>query len=204
MRTGILRDILRNRIILILFILDILLISAMVVFFIIEWTILASSISSSATLFSSLIALLLPFTIVSVQKREKREEFINKRRQGFKAFQKLCDFYFEHLDPDTGNPEDNIEVLERTKMIPEVQTMYNYREHLISIGIIISSGWKDIEGTHHIYIHSDEEIYIDISAHDFGKIKKISLKYKGVIINDKNILKEPFERIEKRMENNLE
>ena len=159
------------------------------------YDILNSLFIGLVSLFSSIIALSLPFIMKNINKREIREKSLNKRKKGYKAFEDLCNFYFQHFDTNRGVPKESIEVIERTKMISQVETLYTYRKELFPIGIIISSGWNEIEGNHNIYIHSTEEIDIRILAHDFGKIKKIELKYQGVIVRNNEEIQNSLENI---------
>jgi len=199
MKKGIFRKILKYRVIAVFFIIDIIAIIAMIVFYILNWTPLASILSSFAALFSSLIALLLPLIIKFIDKIEDKEKVLESREKGYRAFEELCHYYFQQFDIKKGVPKENIEVINRTKMISQVQIIYTYRKELFPIGIIISSGWKDVEGDQNIYIHTKEELDIRILAHDFGKIRKIELKNKGSIVKDKSEIKDSLEKIKNRI-----
>jgi len=159
------------------------------------YNILNSLFIGLISVFSSIIALSLPFIMKNINKNEKREKSLNLRKKGYKAFEDICNFYFQHFDTDRGVPKENIEVIERTKMISQVETLDTYSKELFPIGIIISSGWNIVQGNHNIYIHSTEEIDIRILAHDFGKIRKIELKYQGVIVRNKEEIQNSLEKI---------
>ncbi len=196
MKKGIFKKIIKYRVILVFFIIDISAIIAMIVFYILNWTTLASIVITFAALFSSIIALLLPLIIKYIDTMEDEEKILNSRKKGVKAFKESCEFYFTQFDTNTGIPKENIEVVDRTKMISQVQTIYTFRKELFPMGIIISSGWKDIGGGQNIYIHTKEELDIRIKAHDFGKIKKIELRYKGSIVTDESEIEDSLKKIE--------
>lgn len=196
MKKGIFGKIIKYRVILVFFIIDISAIIAMFFFYILSWTTLATIVVTFAALFSSMIALLLPLIIKYIDTMEDKEKILNSRKKGIKAFKELCEFYFTQFDTNKGIPKENIEVVDRTKMISQVQTIYTFRKELFPMGIIISSGWKDVEGSHNIYIHTKEELDIRIKAHDFGKIKKIELRYKELIVKDKSEIEDSLRKIE--------
>jgi len=166
------------------------------------YDILNSYVAGFISLVSSFIALTLPFILKKVSEDENLKKEYNKREKGFSAFKDLCDFYFEQWDSERNIPKDNIEVRERTKMISQVETLYTYKKEIFPLGIIISSGWKDVEGNHSISIHSREGLDIRIRAHDFGKIKKIELKYQGNLVmkEDEDDIQLPLQIIKKRIE----
>lgn len=189
------------RLVLVLFILDLTAIGTTIGLYISQFFIFGPMMGTLAALLSSIIALFLPLIIKHIDQSEEKEKIIKSREKGYSAFEELCDFYLEQFDAERGIPRDNIEVIDRTKMISQVETIYTYRDELFPMGIIISSGWKDVEGNHNIYIHTTEELDFRILAHDFGKIKKIELKYRGDFIRDKSEISQLLKKFKIRIKN---
>jgi len=199
MEKNIFKKIIHFRLISVLFILVLVSIILTTILYTFQLFPYGAMMGTIAALLSALIALFLPFIIKVVDKNEETEKIIRLREQGYQAFEELCDFYLEQFDSATNLPKQNIEVEDRTKMISQIQTIYTYKDNLFSMGIIISSGWQKVEGSHKIYIHTTPELDFKISAHDFGKIRKIELRYRGQVVKKKSEILEPLEKIRKQI-----
>ncbi len=168
---------------------------------------LASMMGILAALFSSLIALLLPFILRAIEVDKKFEKRKKIRLKCYNAINEICDFCIRQIDikkyKENGEykdyifPKEKIEVRDRLSIITQIETLDMYRKEALEMGIVISGGWAEppidkstvwTENSINIYIFIGSNLEICLVQYEYGKVMRAELKYKDNIVHEKEFI----------------
>ncbi len=150
---------------------------------------LSSMMGTPVALFSSLIALLLPFILITVQNDRKIEKRKGIRTKCFNAMYRICDFCIKQYDSDTNSPKDNIEKEKRMEIIEPIEILNMYKDESLEMGIVLSSGWEKVVGSDlHIFIFLDNILEIQLNSQSYGRVVHVTMTYDGEYVNNKDTI----------------
>ncbi|MFX1477164.1 MAG: hypothetical protein ACFFCI_03430 [Promethearchaeota archaeon] len=150
---------------------------------------ISSMMAAPVTLFSSFIALMIPFILITVQNDSKREKEKEIRVKCYNAIYRICDFSIKQYDSKTNSPKDNIEEEMRMKIIEPIEILNLYKDKSLDMGIVLSSGWEKAINQHlHIFIFVGNALEIQLISPSYGKVIHAKMMYNGKVVDNKNTI----------------
>ncbi len=154
---------------------------------------LASMMGILAVLFSSLVALFLPFILISVENDRKSVKKEEIRVIIKNAVQKICRFCISQYDKEKNSPKDTIEEDQQMKVIEPIEFLNMYKTEALKMGIVLSSGWQEVIGENvHIFIFIGDKLEIKLNSPSYGKVIQAIMKYNGEYVESENVITENF------------
>lgn len=148
---------------------------------------ISSIMGTPVALFSSFIALLLPFILISVQNNRKLEKKKEIRVKCYNAIDRICDFCIKQFSSKTNSPKDNIAKENRMEIIEPIEILNMYKGESLEMGIILSSGWeKKVDQQLHIFIFVNNLLEIQLISPSYGRVIHATMTYKGDYIKNKD------------------
>lgn len=142
-----------------------------------------SIMGSITALWSSMIALTLPYLMKQEENGKKRLSLARRQKSVYDSIFTLVNFYFDDLlakNIDTST----LPVEYRLKNVTALATIKTHSEVTNLVGVCIAHELNTIKGNHDLLIVTQDQIEISIKLHDFMKIRGITIK----IISDDQVL----------------
>jgi len=150
---------------------------------------LSSMMGAPVALFSSFIALLIPFILITVDYDRKLEKRKGIRVKCYNAICRICDFCIRQYDSKTNSPKDNIEKEKRMEIIEPIEILNMYKDESLEMGIVLSSGWEKVVGPDlHIFIFVDNVLEIQLNSPSYGRVVHATMTYDGEYVNNKDTI----------------
>ena len=148
---------------------------------------LSSMMSAPVALFSSLIALCIPFIIIYVENDRKSEKKKEIRVLCYNAICRICNFCIRQYDSKTDSPKDNIEKEYGMEIIEPIEILNRYKDESLEMRIILSSGWENKVGRNlHIFIFIDNVLEIQLISPSYGRVIHAKMNYEGKYVKNKD------------------
>jgi hypothetical protein len=143
------------------------------------------SMTTPVSLLSSLIALLIPFVLITVERERNLEHKKEIKVKVFNAVIKIKDFCISNIDQKKDNYKDIIDNEMSLGLAGPIEIMNRYKDEALEIGIVFSIIKEKRNGLdNYIYIIIDNKLEIQMISPSYGRIIHAIIKYKDRIITN--------------------